>query len=161
MTDMTPKTNDMEKVYLVPKADGSWKTQITDVSPTSDAALLSAEGPYPVKVYYGRIDLNGSSSVEREICHSRADLVQTLNWLGLCGNPILSLWEYDHNQPMSSALSTVLNNSYDRGFRQRQQALAEYDSQGASATLESLISAAGDRADTAVSASFPDREPDR
>ena len=83
MTDMTAKTNNMEKVYLVPNTDGSWKTQITDVSPSTDAALLSAEGPYPVKVYYGRVDLNGSASVEREICHSRTDLVQTLNWLGL------------------------------------------------------------------------------
>ena len=82
MTNTASKTNDFAKVYLVPNTDGTWKTQITDVSPASDAALLSEEGAYPVKVYYSRIDLNGSSTVERDICHNRGDLIQTLNWLG-------------------------------------------------------------------------------
>ena len=161
MTSVATNPNDMANVYLVPKTDGSWKTQITNVSPAPDAALLTKEGAYPVKVYYSRIDLNGSSSIERDICHNRSDLVQTLNWIGQCGHPLLSLWDYDHNKPISQALIKVLNSSYDRGFQQREQALMSMEEDMPCSALETLISNAEDKSDMVAFTAHPDRAPDR
>ena len=62
---------------------------------------------------------------------------------------------------MSSALSKVLDSSYDRGFQQRKDALLSLDEQAPTSALETLISEAEDKADTKVSASLPDRAPDR
>lgn len=62
---------------------------------------------------------------------------------------------------MNNALIKVLDSSYERGFQQRQEALLLLDEQVPTSTLETLISNAADKADTAASPSLPDREPDR
>ena len=162
MTDVTTKQNVSKKVYLVPNTNGTWETVIADIAPAPNAASLSAEGSYPVKTYYGRIDLNGSSTVEMEVCHDRDTLIQVLNWIGQCGNPPLSLWNYDHEQPIGGALSEILNRSYERGSRQRRQALMEIETETAPhMPLDALISDAENKTDASSSVVFSDKEPDR
>ena len=162
MTDVTTKQNESEKVYLVPNTNGTWETVIAATAPVPNAALLSAEGSYPVKMYYGRIDLNGSSTVEMEVCHDRDTLIHVLNWIGQCGNPPLSLWDYDYEQPIEGTLAEILNRSYERGARQRRQALMEIETETTPhMSLESLISDAEGKTDTSISAIFPDKEPNR
>ena len=162
MTDMTTKQNESEKVYLVPNANGTWETVIADTAPAPNAAPLSAEGSYPVKMYYGRIDLNGSCTVEMEVCRNRDTLIQTLNWIGQCGNPPLSLWAYDHEQPIEGALAEILNRSYERGSRQRWQTLMEIETETSPhVSLEALIYDAENKTDASNAVVFPNKEPDR
>lgn len=123
------KKADPDKVYLVPNADGTWKTIITNTPPTSDAALISNEGTYPVDVYYYRSDLNGSSTLEKDCCQTREELIHLLDWLSQCGSLPRSFWSFDYHSPIDSTLNKILNSSYDRSYQQRQQALNEIESE--------------------------------
>lgn len=78
-------------------------------------------------MYYHRIDLNGSCTLEKECCQTREELITTLDWLGKCGAPPLSFWRFDHNAPMDDALIDILNNSYKRGCQLREQSLREIE----------------------------------
>lgn len=155
------KNADSEKVYLVPNTDGTWKTMITDTLPTSDAAVITTEGTYPVDIYYHRIDLNGSCTLEKECCQTREELTSTLDWLGKCGSAPLSFWTFDHNAPMDGALIEILNNSYDRGYQQRQQALREIESEMEHYSRSSLISSSGTNPEKTYSITLTKDEMDK
>ena len=100
--------------------------------------------------------------VEMEVCRDRDTLIQVLNWIGQCGNPPLSLWAYDHEQPLPGALAEILNRSYERGSRQRRQTLMEIETETTPhMSLEALISDAENKTDASNAVVFPVKEPDR
>lgn len=53
-----------------------------------------AEKEYPVDLYFMRSDINGSSSLEKEVCRNRGELLKTLNYLGECGFTPWDLWDF-------------------------------------------------------------------
>ncbi len=149
----------LKKVYLIPREDGTWDTAITNVLP-APAAALSPEGPYPAEVYYRRTDLNGSGTIEMDSCQNSQELIQSLNWIGQCGYLLLCFWDFQHDMPMEHALSSILDNVYDRGHKMRQQALIELEKQTGCRPLNELISSAQNAVYTSVPMALPDKMPE-
>lgn len=160
MEETNKKKTSSEKVFLVPKADDTWKTVIADTLPVPAAAALSAEGEYPVEVYYRRTDLNGSGTIEMDHCQNRDELARSLDWIGQCGYLLLSFWDYDYAMPMESTLTEILDKAYERGHQQRMQVLAEIESESECRSLTDLIQEAQSKADASPSSEPPDRTPD-
>ena len=147
-------------VYLVPNSDDTWITKVADAKPAPTAAALCIEGTYPVNLYYSRTDLNGSSTLERDNCQNREELMHTLNWIGECGYVPLSVWEYHAEKPMENSLANILNKAYDRGEKLRQQALEELEDASGRKPLHVLIEKAQDMAAHFDGHEPPDRTPE-
>lgn len=114
-------------VYLIPGSDGKWSAVVSADNPVSSSALLTPEGPYPVDLYYARLDMNGSSNLERETIADRKSLLETLNWIGQCCHFPKALWEFDAGKPLRKELMDIFNASYDSRMKQVQAELAEMD----------------------------------
>lgn len=115
------------RVYLVPETDGAWSAVVSADKPSHSVVLLTQEGDYPVNLYYSRLDMNGSSCLERETIADRKSLLETLNWIGQCRHFPKVLWEFDAGKPISKELVGIFNASYDSRMKQIKLELAELD----------------------------------
>ena len=103
----------MNNIYLVPNDDGTYEAFAAPVAPAENAALLVAEGEYPVECYYYRQDMNGDSILElSEYCNQHA-LIWGLNSHGLAFHTIRSLWDFDSHD----GVTTEIGNIYDAARR--------------------------------------------
>ena len=91
----------MNHVYLIPHEDGTYEARIQPSAPCESAAMLTAEGEYPVKCGYRRVDLNGSAVYESYTCANREELLAGLNCDGDALHTIVMLWDFcaDSDQP--------------------------------------------------------------
>ncbi len=110
-------------IYLIEdtKDQGLWQAKIGTAN-DKRGALLTEEQGYPVMLYYARIDLNGSTSIERDHITTQAQLLQTLNWCGMCGYPVLRLWDFQLESSRSEAIQKIFDNA-----SRRRSALCEQD----------------------------------
>ena len=113
-TILTSIKDRKKAIYLTPNADRSWSASISALPDYSNSALLTTEKTYPATLYYSRTDLNGSSVMEREICQSRVELLQTLNWLGKCGYLPMELWDFDAESVLDRQLTNILLDNQKR-----------------------------------------------
>jgi len=160
MADTIVQKSGTDMVYLVPNADDTWKTVITDTPPAPTAAVLSTEEDYPVEVYYRRTDLNGSGTIEMDHCLNRQELARSLDWIGQCGHLILSFWTFQYDMPLENTLTEILDKAYDRGYKQRQQALLEIEEDTEYQSLSALIDDAQAKTLTTPPSEPPDRNPE-
>lgn len=90
-----PKGVNSAAVYLQLKENGVYTACVSSKPLSATFLKLCDEKEYPVSVYYSRLDMNGSSVLERDICNNREDLMSTLNWCGACRHTILEVWDFD------------------------------------------------------------------
>lgn len=111
----------MNNIYLVPNDDGTYEAFAAPVAPTENAALLVAEGEYPVECYYYRQDMNGDSILESsEYCNQNA-LIWGLNSHGLAFHTIRSLWDFDSY----NGVTVEIGNIYDAARRKVSEIIAQ------------------------------------
>jgi hypothetical protein len=103
----------MNNIYLVPNDDGTYEAFASPVTPTENAALLVAEGEYPVECYYYRKDMNGDSILESSEYTNQNTLIWGLNSHGLAFHTIRSLWDFDS----CNGVSAEIVNIYDAACR--------------------------------------------
>lgn len=103
----------MNNVYLVPHDDGTYEACISPVAPSENAALLTAEGKYPVECYYRRMDANGDGVYEMHKCSTQEELIEALNYDGKALHTIRSLWDFDSYNEVSEEVCTVFNAAID------------------------------------------------
>lgn len=108
--------SDGSLIALTTNADRTWSAGITQDISHNHAVPLTAEGSYPVELFYRRTDMNGSSVFESETCPNRDTLLQTLNWLGKCGFVPLELWNYDIEKTDDTALLAIFQQGEQRRF---------------------------------------------
>lgn len=108
--------NQNNKILLAPSNDGSWTAEVGRYA-GPNGVLLTDEGKYPVELYYSRMDINGSSVMEMDICRNRNELLSSLNWIGIYGHTLKSLWGYHSDQPVSKDLADIFEASYVRKCR--------------------------------------------
>lgn len=104
-----------EKVFIGLRLnkDNTWLADIDDG--TSDGVVrLVAENTYPVKFYYSRTDLNGSGCIEMDLCHSRQELLDSLNWCGKCGCVPSLIWDFDVDKTENQDLLNIIKIGYVR-----------------------------------------------
>lgn len=83
-----------KSVYLFPCAEGKWNAMVSDVAPNNESVNFTQVGEYPASLYYYRVDINGSGSLECETCKDEKELIKNLNWIGECGYTPASLWDF-------------------------------------------------------------------
>lgn len=111
----------MNNVYLVPRDDGTYEAFVAPVAPSENAALLVAEGDYPVECYYYRKDMNGDSILESsEYCNQHA-LIVGLNSHGLAFHTIRSLWDFDSYDGVPAEIGNI----YDAARRRVSEIIAQ------------------------------------
>lgn len=99
----------MNNVYLLPHDDGTYEAYISPVAPSEKAALLTAEGEYPVECYYRRHDLNGDGIIESYTCSNREELIDRLSYDGQSLHTIRSLWNYDSYKGTPEDVCAIFN----------------------------------------------------
>lgn len=93
MSWLEKRLGELEKSFFVEKtAQGDWACK---VGADSNGILLVQEQNYPVELYYTRLDLNGSSILEREVLENRNDLLKAMQWHGQCNHVIEQIWDFD------------------------------------------------------------------
>lgn len=118
---------DTVNIFLIAEADGTWKAVIDPANTLASSALLTSEGTSPAELFYLRLDMNGSSNMEKDTCADRESLLESLNWIGQCGHSIVSLWDFDEDRPMSPELTDIFNAAWERRRTQIQKAADEMD----------------------------------
>ena len=98
ITNKKRKVKFINNVYLIPHNDGTYEATVSAVTPPGFAALLTAEGEYPVKYYYHRMDANGDGILEVEVCANREELIAALNYNGTALHTIRALWNFDSHE---------------------------------------------------------------
>lgn len=134
-------------VYLRLNENRDWSAEVDRECPGPGAVLFVQEGKYPVEVYYERTDLNGSSVMEKDVCESRKDLIESLNWMGKCGYLPVSVWGFDVDQCVDRGLIGVFKAAID----QRAEALAKAQEEfiNAQEDVDEIIAGAKDRVSVA------------
>lgn len=113
------------KIYLKLNRDKTWISHVSHVRPPIHYVELTAEKEYPVEIYYRRNDMNGSGVVEADTCNGRQELLKSLDWIGKCGYTLLSVWDYDIDNPIAKNLESILDAVYYRRYGQEQVAAAD------------------------------------
>lgn len=119
------KGNEGSRIYLIPGSDGTWSAASAADARASSGVFFVKEGSYPVDLYYSRLDLNGSSTMEKETCPDQKTLLEALNWIGKCGHLPEALWGFDVDHPMSKELKDVFTASYKMKLSQVKKEAAE------------------------------------
>lgn len=105
--------------YLTLRADQVWTADVPRGQVDVKAVRFCEEKDYPVDLYYARTDINGSSSVEKETCNNRYELIKTLNWLGECGFAPLKLWDFNIETTRNDRVTEI----FDAGAKARAKKL--------------------------------------
>lgn len=100
-------------VYLIPSANYEYTACISPNPPTSDAICLTEEGSYPTTYYYRRSDLNGDANIGMYECANQEELIQALNWNGVCHHIILLLWDFDYDKTTNFVVLKLFKDSYE------------------------------------------------
>ena len=66
-------------LYLSINKDRVWSASSSALRADNHAVRFCEEKDYPVDLYYARTDINGSSSIEKDVCNNRDNLIKTLN----------------------------------------------------------------------------------
>lgn len=119
------KGNEGSRICLFPGSDGTWSAASAADAQASSGVFFVQEGSYPVDLYYSRLDLNGSSTMEKETCPDQKTLLEALNWIGKCGHLPEALWGFDVDHPMSKELKDVFTASYKMKLSQVKKEAAE------------------------------------
>lgn len=98
-----------ERIYLKLDENREWRALVGVERPCEGAVLFVEEQEYPAKFYYSRTDLNGSASVEMDVCENRDELLQSLNWMGECGYTPLKVWDFDAKKCDDRELWEIFN----------------------------------------------------
>lgn len=88
-----------------------------------DALLFVQEKEYPVELYYTKLDLNGSSNLEREVLENRNDLLEAMQWHGQCNHVIEQIWDFDINS-CDKRLFEFFKEVYDKAMHNIEIALS-------------------------------------
>lgn len=97
-------------IYLsVDKETAVWCAGTLASGTDNHPVRFCEEKDYPVDLYYVRTDINGSSSVEKETCESRKDLIKALNWLGECGYTPLKVWDFNVETTRNEKALEIIN----------------------------------------------------
>lgn len=114
------------KIFLSLREDNSWTATLAGKQPSASHAALVNEGEYPVEVYYQRNDLNGSRALFKDECANSEELLKSLDWIGKGGYTLLTVWDFDIDQPMSTELEIIFEAAYMNRYKQEQITGAEY-----------------------------------
>lgn len=106
----------MNNVYLIPHANGTYEAAITSMTPSENAVLLTAEGEYPVEVYYYRFDANGDSILEKTDYANSKDLIYGLKGHGNAFHVLRGLWDFDSYKELPDGVSAILNAAYEKSM---------------------------------------------
>ena len=101
-------------IYLHAREDKTWQAIASEDSQKDDAVFFVGEGSYPAELYFVRFDMNGSSVMEREYCHSREELLETLNWIGEIGGIVSGVWEFDEDKDIPPDLLKIFEDGKER-----------------------------------------------
>ena len=120
-------------VYLIPCGDRAYHCTVSETPPTPSAIFMVAEGSYPVELWWIRHDLNMCRIWEMQICESREELVELLDFLGKCGNNVEYLWEYEDRTTSNTEITRLFDVCFNR---KREETIAAFEE--AIADLDSL-----------------------
>lgn len=82
-------------IYISMNKETAVWSAVTSASRADNHAVrFCEEKEYPVDLYFMRTDINGSGIMEKEVCHNREELMQTLNYLGECGFTPWDVWDF-------------------------------------------------------------------
>lgn len=114
----------MNNVYLIPCGDRAYYASISEAPPTPDAIFLVEEGPYPVELWWSRHDLNMEHFWCSEFFENREELIEKLNFLGLCGHNVELLWDYNDRMTTNEAISRLFDVCY---IRKEEEIMAAFE----------------------------------
>lgn len=101
-------------VYLIPDADSTYVSCISDDAPSTEAIFLVKEGLYPVEIWYKRHDLNMDAMLYAETINNRDELISYLDFQGQCRNEIIRLWDFYTYDNSLVKLHRLFDKCYDR-----------------------------------------------
>ena len=81
-----------DDLYIFKMKDGEYAARFGN---EGDGQFLTQVKSYPAAVYYSRLDMNGSSVMEREICTDPSELLACLNDCGKCKHVVEQVGDFD------------------------------------------------------------------
>lgn len=129
--DAVLEAREKPQIYLTLNADRVWSADVPLGRVEAKAVRFCEEKNYPVDLFYYRTDLNGSGSVEKDVCRDRYELLKSLNWLGECGYTPLQLWDFHAETSRNERIMNIFASGAERRY------------EAARSSLDDLIEAAG------------------
>lgn len=83
------------------------------------------EQDYPVKVYFERTDINGSSIMECESCCNREELLSLLNWIGKAGFIPVECWDFSIEKMEDPMIQNMFQAGLQRRYEEASKAIDE------------------------------------
>lgn len=105
-----------DNIYLKMNENREWSAMVGTESPCEGAVLFVEEQDYPVDIVYYRTDINGSSSMEVDLCRNREELLKSLNWIGACGYVPVQVWDYDMDKCDNRELVDIFHAGVNRRY---------------------------------------------
>lgn len=121
--DAILEAREKPQIYLTLNADRVWSADVPHGRVDAKAVRFCEEKEYPVELYYYRTDINGSSSLELDVCQDRRELLKSLNWLGQCGYTPLQLWDFHAQTTRNERVMNIFAAGAERRYEEAKQSL--------------------------------------